>query len=77
MAAAALLRRRLDAAQVEQQQHEEAFRSFSVQQLDKVVEWKAIVDAFEESGTSKNPYEAPPMQGELWTSREMEFALTY
>ncbi|KAJ7230743.1 hypothetical protein GGX14DRAFT_554223 [Mycena pura] len=60
---AAILRRRLDTARVEQEQHEEAFRSFSIQQLDKVAGWKAIVDEFEDSGTSKNPYELPTIQG--------------
>ncbi|KAJ7197571.1 hypothetical protein GGX14DRAFT_574051 [Mycena pura] len=54
----ALLRRRLDVARDELAKHEETFQMFTAQQVDRVPEWKAQVDAYEANNTLKNPYEA-------------------
>ncbi|KAJ7071748.1 hypothetical protein B0H15DRAFT_793361 [Mycena belliarum] len=54
----ALLRRRLDNAKIEAAKHAEAFTAFTMEQSDRVPQWKAMVDAFEKDGTQKNPYEA-------------------
>ncbi|KAJ7223218.1 hypothetical protein GGX14DRAFT_532116 [Mycena pura] len=53
-----LLRRRLDVARVELAKQEEAFRIFTAQQADRVPEWKAQIDDYENGGGSKNPYDA-------------------
>ncbi|KAF7305332.1 CxC2 domain-containing protein [Mycena chlorophos] len=55
---AALLRRRLDTAEVELQKQQEAFELFSEEQADSVDEWKQLVLEFEADGTKKNPYES-------------------
>ena len=55
---AALLRRRLDVARAELAKQEEAFQIFTEQQVERIPEWKAQVDAYEADSTSKNPYEA-------------------
>ncbi|KAJ7482922.1 hypothetical protein B0H11DRAFT_1723465, partial [Mycena galericulata] len=54
----ALLRRRLDNARVELARSQEAFEAFSLQQAERVPEWKSMVEVFERDGTQKNPYEA-------------------
>ncbi|KAJ7821058.1 hypothetical protein B0H13DRAFT_1920967 [Mycena leptocephala] len=54
---AALLRRRLDNAKLEQVKHAEAFETFLLEQAERVPAWKAMVEEFEEDGTKKNPYE--------------------
>ncbi|KAJ7834834.1 hypothetical protein B0H13DRAFT_1653010 [Mycena leptocephala] len=52
----AILRRRLDVAKAEQARQREAFTMFSVQQADRVPEWKRMVEEFEKDETKKNPY---------------------
>ncbi|KAJ7895669.1 hypothetical protein B0H13DRAFT_1624341 [Mycena leptocephala] len=52
----AILRRRLDAAKIEQARQREAFTVFSVQQADRVPAWKKMVEDFEKDETQKNPY---------------------
>ncbi|KAJ7050868.1 hypothetical protein C8F01DRAFT_1067390 [Mycena amicta] len=54
---AALLCRRLDVAIEEKARQEEAFAIFSAQQQERVPEWKAMVQTFEQNGEAKNPYE--------------------
>ncbi|KAJ7050384.1 hypothetical protein C8F01DRAFT_1264052 [Mycena amicta] len=54
---AALLRHRLDVAIEEKARQEEAFAIFSAQQQERVPEWKAMVQMFEQNGEAKNPYE--------------------
>ncbi|KAJ7204381.1 hypothetical protein GGX14DRAFT_569495 [Mycena pura] len=51
-----LLCRRLDAARVELQRHNEAFKVFTTQQVERVPEWKALVNAYERDNSAKNPY---------------------
>jgi hypothetical protein len=53
----ALLRRRLERARVELKEQTEAFEEFSVQQAERVLEWKARVLEFELDEAKPNPYE--------------------
>ncbi|KAJ7270351.1 hypothetical protein C8J57DRAFT_1508382 [Mycena rebaudengoi] len=53
---ACTLRRRMDAALVEQKEQREVFIQFSEQQLERVPEWKARV-TFENDATKPNPYD--------------------
>ncbi|KAJ7444081.1 hypothetical protein B0H11DRAFT_1747673 [Mycena galericulata] len=53
----AILRRRLDVARREQATQREAFEAFSLEQADRVPEWKKMVEDFEKDGKNKNPYE--------------------
>ncbi|KAJ7630159.1 hypothetical protein B0H17DRAFT_1217935 [Mycena rosella] len=56
-----ILRRRLDAARKEQVAQREAFEAFTLQQVERVPKWKAMVEDFEknsaEDKTVWNPYE--------------------
>ncbi|KAF7365532.1 CxC2 domain-containing protein [Mycena venus] len=58
---AATLRRRLDTALEQQVVQEEALKTFSEQQQDRVEEWKRMVHDFEKDPKKKNPYEAVVM----------------
>ncbi|KAJ6472931.1 hypothetical protein C8R47DRAFT_987653, partial [Mycena vitilis] len=53
----ATLRRRKDRAVAEKAEQQILFDEFSREQSDKVPEWKAKVDAFEENSKNPNPYE--------------------
>ncbi|KAJ7684861.1 hypothetical protein DFH06DRAFT_970627, partial [Mycena polygramma] len=53
----ATLRRRKDRAVAEKAEQQILFDEFSREQADKVPEWKAKVDAFEEDSKKPNPYE--------------------
>jgi hypothetical protein len=57
MSSVAMLRRRLDRAEVELPQQKEALEEFSAQQADRVPEWTGMVLAFELDNTKPNPYE--------------------
>ncbi len=46
----------MDVAKAEQARQREAFTMFSVQQADRVPEWKRMVEEFEKDETKKNPY---------------------
>jgi hypothetical protein len=63
---AALLRRCLDNAKLEQVKHAEAFETFSLEQAERVPAWKAMVEEFEEDGTKKNPYEVEVKGTPIW-----------
>ncbi|KAJ7441809.1 hypothetical protein B0H11DRAFT_2251870 [Mycena galericulata] len=52
-----ILRRRLDAARREQAVQREAFEVFSLEQADRVPEWRKMVEDFEADGQKKNLYE--------------------
>ncbi|KAJ7851553.1 hypothetical protein B0H13DRAFT_2360044 [Mycena leptocephala] len=70
---AALLRRRLDNAKLEQVKHTEVFETFSLEQAERVPAWKAMVEEFEEDGTKKNPYEAE-VKGLMEMQLRLQFA---
>ncbi|KAJ6513582.1 hypothetical protein C8R47DRAFT_962737 [Mycena vitilis] len=69
---ALILRRRLDAARLEQARQREAFTSFSVQQADRVPTWKEMVETFERDPSKTNPYTS-----EVKGLTEMEVRLQY
>ncbi|KAF7301157.1 CxC2 domain-containing protein [Mycena indigotica] len=48
---------RLDAALHEQSVQQAAFEEFSLNQAERVPQWKAMVDDYEKDGTKPNPYE--------------------
>ncbi|KAJ6518038.1 hypothetical protein C8R47DRAFT_960048 [Mycena vitilis] len=68
----AILRRRLDAARIEQARQREAFTSFSVQQADRVPVWKQMVEDFEKDPSATNPYTS-----EIKGLTEMEVRLQF
>jgi hypothetical protein len=55
--AAERLRTRSDRANEEYATQLEAFTQFSVQQADRVPEWRGMVEAFEKDEKQKNPYQ--------------------
>ncbi|KAF7301993.1 CxC2 domain-containing protein [Mycena indigotica] len=49
---------RLDSAVNELARQQEAFSQFTLQQADRVPQWKAMVEEFEADGSKQNPYQA-------------------